>query len=175
MFYNGRRECPVESTMKLSDAFIENCDKIAIEAVVKVINVRYEKGAELLKKCQDMAEYSRFVQITEAAFHKIGNREEAMEDAVRTCLNEGILKEFLNRYGGDVVSFLFESLTAEECMQIREEDAIREGLEKGIEQGIKQGASKEKERVAKALRAEGVADEIIAKCTGLSIQQIQKL
>lgn len=48
VFYNGREELPLEQELKLSDAFVQKCDKLSIEVVVKVINVNYEKGYSLL-------------------------------------------------------------------------------------------------------------------------------
>ena len=58
VFYNGPQDAPVEQEMKLSDAFMAECDKIAIEVTVKFINVNYEKGAEILKGCKTMKGYS---------------------------------------------------------------------------------------------------------------------
>ena len=56
VFYNGKEDQPLESELKLSDTYIAKCDKISLEAVVKVINVNYEKGARILKKCQTLRE-----------------------------------------------------------------------------------------------------------------------
>ncbi len=58
VFYNGPQDAPVEQEMKLSDAFIAECDRIALEMTVKFINVNYEKGAEILKGCKAMNGYS---------------------------------------------------------------------------------------------------------------------
>ena len=73
--------------------------------------------------------------------------------------------------GGDVVSFLFQELTQEEIIEIREGDAYRDGMEAGMEAGIAKGT----EKIAKKLKAEGIDFEIIAKTTGLSIEEIDKL
>ena len=51
VFYNGMQEQPLEQELKFSDAFITKCDKIFVELKVKVININYEKGAEILKRC----------------------------------------------------------------------------------------------------------------------------
>ena len=58
VFYNGLQDAPVEQEMKLSDAFMAECDRIALEVTVKFINVNYEKGAEILKGCKAMNGYS---------------------------------------------------------------------------------------------------------------------
>lgn len=62
VLYNGTEEQPEEQELKLSDAFIVKCDKISIEARIKVINVNYDKGAEILEKSRTLREYSIFIQ-----------------------------------------------------------------------------------------------------------------
>ena len=53
MFFTmALEDAPVEQEMKLSDAFMAECDKISVEVVVRFINVNYEKGAELLETLQ---------------------------------------------------------------------------------------------------------------------------
>ena len=45
MFFTmALEDAPVEQEMKLSDAFMAECDKISVEVVVRFINVNYEKG-----------------------------------------------------------------------------------------------------------------------------------
>ncbi|MDO4546405.1 MAG: Rpn family recombination-promoting nuclease/putative transposase [Bacillota bacterium] len=63
VFYNGMEEQPLEQELKLSDSFAQKCGKIAVEVVVRVINVNYEKGAEILKRCQALQQYSRFMYL----------------------------------------------------------------------------------------------------------------
>ena len=43
------------------------CDKLYLELKVRVINVNYEKGAELLKHCQTLSDYSRLVYTAKQA------------------------------------------------------------------------------------------------------------
>ncbi|NLD18749.1 MAG: hypothetical protein GX663_00670 [Clostridiales bacterium] len=48
-------------TIKLSGAFPEECGKMTVEVVVKVINVNHKEGAEILKRCRTLEEYSKFI------------------------------------------------------------------------------------------------------------------
>ncbi|MBQ9960378.1 MAG: hypothetical protein IJP00_00560, partial [Firmicutes bacterium] len=41
--------------------------------------------------------------------------------------------------GGEIVSFLCDELTREECLAIRAQEGYELGLERGIEQGLEQG------------------------------------
>lgn len=55
------------------------------------------------------------------------------------------------------------------------EKGIEKGIEQGIEQGIEMGIEKGILRTAKAMIAEGLSDEIVAKCTGLSAEEIRAI
>ncbi|WMX13305.1 Rpn family recombination-promoting nuclease/putative transposase [Aureispira sp. CCB-E] len=55
------------------------------------------------------------------------------------------------------------------------EEGIKEGREKGIKEGIKTGIKTGRKEVAKEMKADGFSLEKIARYTGLSIEEIQKL
>ena len=135
VFYNGIEDAPVEQELKLSDAFMAECDKIAVEVTVSFINVNYEKGAELLKRCRTMSGYSLLIHMIREEFKTSGDLKTAIEDSIRKCRDEGILADFLKKHGGEVMSFLFEKLTREECEAIREADGFDNGYEQGYERG----------------------------------------
>ena len=63
----------------------------------------------------------------------------------------------------------------EEGEKVGIEKGIEQGIEKGIEQGIEQGIEKGIEKVAKALKEQNVAIEIIVESTGLSYEAIQRI
>ena len=52
MFYNGLEEQPITQELKLSDSYAAKCGKISLEASVTMINVNYEKGADILERCK---------------------------------------------------------------------------------------------------------------------------
>jgi predicted transposase/invertase (TIGR01784 family) len=49
--------------------------------------------------------------------------------------------------------------------------AKKQGLEQGLEKGLEQGL----EKAARGMLAEGIAENIVAKITGLSLEQIEEL
>ena len=49
------------------------------------------------------------------------------------------------------------------------------GVEKGIEIGIEQGIEQESMRMARKMKAEGIAIDLIIKCSNLTREQIDKL
>ena len=60
-------------------------------------------------------------------------------------------------------------------MQDRVENAMREGREKGMKEGMKEGMAKSKLEDAQNLKRLGVSTDIIAKATGLSLEEIASL
>ena len=170
VFYNGEEDQPLEQELKLSDAFEAKCDKIAIEAKVRVINVNYEKGSEILKKSRALNEYSRFIHMVREK-HERMDIEEAVREAVRECLSEGILTDFLQRNGGDIMDFVNLELTREECEAIREND----GYERGLEEGIAEGEVKSQRRIAMDMKTRGMDAALIAEITGLDLDEIKAL
>ena len=58
---------------------------------------------------------------------------------------------------------------------VQREEAYEEGLNKGISQGISQGAEQAKIETAKNMLENGISKEIIANCTGLSHEEVEKL
>jgi len=52
---------------------------------------------------------------------------------------------------------------------------LEQGIEKGLEQGKQQGSAETQLEIAKALKTEGLSLDLIAKTTGLSLQEIETL
>lgn len=176
VFYNGEEEQPLYQELKFSEAFVvkpEKYDTIKIEVVVKVINVNYEKGAEVLKKCKTLSEYSRFIAIVYRNKKLYESLQAAIEEAIKECIANNILREFLEKNGGDVVSFLFQALTREEIEEIREKDGYVKGHQEGRKEGLKEGISLLK--AALKLQKEGKSKDEIAAELELSIEDVEEM
>ena len=52
---------------------------------------------------------------------------------------------------------------------------MEEGMEKGLQEGLQKGLQKGKESTARNMKAEGITPLIIQKCTGLSLEEIERL
>ncbi len=142
VLYNGQENTETEYTLKLSDAFN---GKSPIELIVKVINIRADKNHPILKKCKILNDYSKFI---ETIFkYKDAQIEDPYKSAIRECIENGILKDYLLREGSEVVNMLtaeydYDMLTAEydydTDIEVQREEAFAEGLEEGIEKGTNQ-------------------------------------
>ncbi|RHS00179.1 hypothetical protein DWW23_05955, partial [Parabacteroides sp. AF14-59] len=55
------------------------------------------------------------------------------------------------------------------------EYAVEEAEEKGLKKGVKEGKAEEQRLIAANLKNQGVDIETIARCTGLSVKEIDDL
>ena len=187
VFYDGNEDLPLESELKLSDAFTEKCDKLYLELNVRVINVNYEKGAELLDNCRILSDYSQLVHIARLNYEQTHDLDSAVSEAVTECMEKNILRDFLKENGGEIMSFLYDMLTKEEMEEIREHDGYVKGLKEGHARGIQEGHARgitEGEIRGKAERNRDIADNMldmgmdismITRATGLSEEEVIRL
>ena len=158
----------------MSDAYQEKSDSgtYALELEVRMININQKAGHPILKKCPILREYSEFVEHVRAH----GNDEQKLTTAVKECIREGILSEYLERKSREVINMLIGEYDYEMDMQekqeeIREEmqeviDALREELNTKAEQAeakAEQAEAKAEQAEAKAEQAEARAEQAEAK------------
>ena len=60
-------------------------------------------------------------------------------------------------------------------MEYAVEEAEEKGLKKGMEKGLEKGKTEEQRLIATKLKKQGVNIETIAQCTGLSVEEINRL
>ena len=100
--------------------------------------------------------------------------EDAVEQTVRRARREGILVDFLNRYGTEVEGML-RGITVEEYGEVMKREGFDDGKAEGIAQGEASGRAAEKLEMAKAMKAENIDIDTIAKVSGLSKEEIETL
>ena len=183
VFYDGSKDIPLESELKLSDAFIAKCDKLYLELNVRVINVNYEKGAALLEKCRLLSDYSQLVHIAKMNYQRTHDLDTAVSEAVTECMEKDILRNFLKENGGEIMSFLYDMLTKEEMEEIREHDGyvrghadgVQEGHASGLKEGLARGIAERDREIATNMLAKGMDVALISELTGLSEEDIAEL
>ena len=60
-------------------------------------------------------------------------------------------------------------------MEVGFDKGVEKGIEIGIEQRIERGIEQESMRMARKMKAEGIAIDLIIKCSNLTREQIDKL
>ena len=125
--------------------------------------------------------YGHIDQLTGAVMVKI----------MEQCKKEGVLTEFMEHYGTELIEMLFKELTREEDLEISRLDGydagVKDGEKSGFSKGEKSGFSKGEKSgfskgerkavldIAHNLKKAGIALETIAANTGLSMAEIEKL
>ena len=88
-------------------------------------------------------------------------------EVIDKCKKEGILTEFLDKYGTEIVEMLFKELTREEDLEISRLD--------GYEEGERAGAEQRQCEIAKNFKESGIPLDVIAKNTGLTLEEVAAL
>ncbi len=100
VFYNGEEKYPVRTELKLSDAFAVKSVKPSLELLVKVININYNKDNKLLEKCKPLEEYTLFVEAVRR--HTRLDAENGFKNAIKECIQNNILRDYLERKSREV-------------------------------------------------------------------------
>lgn len=188
VFYTRNKDIPPESYLYLSDAFKLNHDlnsETSLELKVKVCKIRNEGTNGVAAHCSDLQEYVQVLDLMDEA--KTADKENPLSWAIQEAVKRNIMKDYLERKGGEALSILtaeydFDTAIAvkqEEVyasgLSIGREEGISLGLERGLERGLEQGAYQKALETAKAFLAEGLAPAMVARCTNLPLETVQEL
>ena len=182
VLYNGTTDIPEYQELRLSDAYLgelQEGEEDALQLVVKVYNINSKKNAEILKKCETLKQYSRFVDIMRS-YQKVDQlTNETMVEIMERCQQDGILTDFFREYGTELIEMLFKELTREEDLEISRLDGydagLKEGEKSGFTKGEECGEQKAALKIAKSMKKEKIEADMIAKITGLSMDEINAL
>lgn len=150
-FYNGMEPFPAEKILKLSDSFMDMSRKPELELCVRVININTDGGNQLLKECRILREYSEFVEMARECLKT--DPESGLEAAVKRCIKENILTEYLTRKSSEVINMLMEEYSYQDDLEENRREAREEGaMLKLIQQICK--------KLAKGQDAAAIADAL---------------
>ena len=174
VFYNGKDDYPVESVMKLSDAFMQLDSKLKnqlentsypLEISVKVININVDKENPILKRCEALKEYSEFIE--QVRFNIENAVPEPFTTAIKEAIKKGFLSDYLNRKSTEVQNMLLAEYDYDTDIAVQRKEAFDDGLS--------QGAQQAKLETAKNALTMNLPVEQVAILTGLSVEEIEKL
>jgi hypothetical protein len=143
VLYNGLEKAPEKWELRLSDAFLglEAEEKTALDLTVTTYNINKGQNAALLQRSESLAGYAEFVAKMRENVATMP-KEQAMAEAVRYCIRNGILARFLEEHGSEVINMLLNEWDWDEFLEVRAEEAMEKGEKKGeakvlelIEQG----------------------------------------
>ena len=175
VFYVGR-EAWSRKTLRLSESFLVEPKENSLELVVNLINLSYTETSEILQRSPSLLGYSKLLyHIQEELSANGGDLKQAIDTAVKACMDEGLIADFLHKHSKEVTGMLFEEITVEEFAEIRAREAYADGEKAGRAEGRSEGAAQEKREIAKSMKAKGLEFAMIAELTGLTSEEIAEL
>ena len=136
VFYNGSEKDMEEErrTLRLSDAFETDTGAGEYEWTATMININSGKNESIMDSCHVLYEYAVFVAKIKR-YRDSMELKEAIDLAVRECIEENILRDFLEQHRREVCDMCLT-----EFDEKKYEDVLRE---EGREEGLAEGRKKE--------------------------------
>ncbi|GHV29900.1 hypothetical protein AGMMS4952_16220 [Spirochaetia bacterium] len=139
VLYNGKDPYPDQVTLKLSDAFTDLEDLLGgakrpvdLELIATVYNINPGHNEGMLKKCDELSGYSRFVEIVRKYRDTISDKELAFKKAIDDCIEHDILREFLELHATEVLDMLLTEWKTEDALAVEREEGREEGREETL-------------------------------------------
>ena len=165
VFYNGKEPYRGDSLLKLSDSFTQTHDEYALELSVKVVNINYDKTNEILKLCKPLKQYSLFV---DAVRRNIAvDKEHGFEKAIKECIQNDILREYLQRKSKEVLNMLIGEYDYDTDIEVQREESF--------DMGRLEGSLQAKLETARLMKQANCEIPFIAKMTGLTQAEVESI
>jgi hypothetical protein len=161
--YNGKDEMPDRIVLRLSDAFKDMGGQISLELEAVVYNINQGRNPRLMNRSRSLADYATIIAKIREYQINGASLEEAIMNAVLYCKEHGIMKDFLEKRGSEVLNMLNVEFKLEDALAVRFEEGMEEGREEG------------KFEIARSMLADGLPAETVRKYTGLDERAILSL
>ena len=123
----------------------------------------------MVHRCPDLEQYAQFLKLVEEA--KAAGQAEPLTWAIQEAVRRNILRDYLERRGGETLSILMAEYDYATDLAVQKEEAYEDGLFAGLERGAYQN----KLETARSLLSEGLAPQMVARCTSLPLETVQQL
>ena len=135
----------------------------------------------------------QFLELVEEA--RAAGHENPLKWAIQEAVRRNILREYLERKGGEVLSILMTEYNYATDMAVLKEEAYEDGLFVGLEQGLEQGLATGREEgisigleqglergayqtkleTARSMLRNGINISLVVDCTNLPLEIVQQL
>ena len=154
IFYNGMKEMPDRTVLRLSDAYSVKEENPALELTAVMLNINRGHNEKLKGLCKSLKDYSEYTaRVREYA--DTMPISEAVEQAICECIQEGILAEFLKQNRAEAKQVSIYEYDEEKHMRQERETFWEDGWAAGREEGIREGEERGREAGRKEGREEG--------------------
>ena len=138
-----------------------------------------------MHSCTDLEQYAQFLQLVEEA--RAAGHKHTLKWAIQEAVRRNILRDYLERKGGEVLSILMTEYDYATDMAVLKEEAYEDGLfvglatgreegrEEGISIGLERGAYEKALETARNLLSMGLSPEQVAQGTELPFALVLEL
>ena len=155
--------------------------EITLELKVKVCTIKSESPSPVVHSCTDLEQYVQFLQLVEEA--KAAGHETPLKWTIQEAVRRNILRDYLERKGGEVLSILMTEYDYATDMAVLKEESYEdglfvgreEGISIGLERGLERGAYQTKLETARNLLSMGLEPEQVAQGTDLPLGTVLEL
>ena len=162
IFYNGMKEMPDRTVLRLSDAYSVKEENPALELTAVMLNINRGHNEKLKGLCKSLKDYSEYTaRVREYA--DTMPISEAVEQAICECIQEGILAEFLKQNRAEAKQVSIYEYDEEKHMRQERETFWEDGWAAGREEGIREGEERGREEGREAGKFDLLKDLIQKK------------
>ena len=129
-------------TLRLSDAFETDTGAGEYEWTATMININSGKNQSIMDSCHVLYEYAVFVAKIKR-YRDSMELKEAIDLAVRECIKENILRDFLEQHRREVCDMCLTEFDEKKYEDVLREEGREEGLAEGIAKGLAKGRKTE--------------------------------
>ena len=171
VFYNGTKEQPDETILRLTDAFESVSDnrQPCLQCTAVMLNINYGHNLALMEKCQRLKEYSIFVDTVRIQCKKTSDPRHAVTKAVDICIEKEILRDVLVKHKAEVISMVLTSFN-----QKAYEEDLKNQYKEGIEEGFSLGRMQMAQEIVLRLFQSGNSPEQIAQLTEIDVEAVKQ-
>ena len=123
----------------------------------------------MVHSCHDLEQYVQFLELMGEA--KAAGHRHPLKWAIQEAVRRNILRDYLERKGGEVLSILMTEYDYATDMAVLKEESYEDGLFVGLERGAYEKALE----TARSFLSMGLSPEQVAQGTGLSLEVILQL
>ena len=149
VIYTGEDAKNKPDEISLKDSFFNGKD-VSIDCKVKVL----VDGAD----GDIISQYVRFCHIFNEQIRLHGRTRKAVEETIRICRDENVLREYLERQWEEVVDIMLTLFDEETMMKNHDATVERRGMIKGEQKGRKEGIKEGRKEGIKEGRKEGIKE-----------------
>ena len=185
VFYNGEKDVPERTELRLSDAFlVEKDGQPCLEVVATVLNINAGQNRALLSQCKPLSDYASFVNRVKLYLSEGFERTEAVEKAVEDAIKEDLLEGYFRKHKAEAVDMILAEYDAEDTMrgfyEYGREEGYEEGRQEGWHEGRQEGRQEGREEgqngawkaVVLEMLKHGQSKEAIAEMTGIPLEKV---